>query len=126
MSRRWTCGRCAVIVSYGPEADVPTRPDGWVRDNGAWRCLRCRREDAMDEASSASTAEGRADRRRALLAFEIRRDPAAYLASHGIAGDWLPGGDELTPTMKLKGRSHGALEGAGRVAALPAGKGPRT
>jgi len=77
VSRRWTCGRCAVIVSYGPEADVPTRPDGWVRDNGAWRCLRCRREDAMDEASSASTAEGRADRRRALLAFEIDRDPAA-------------------------------------------------
>jgi len=23
---------------------------------------------------------------------------------HVVAGDWLPGGDELTPTMKLKRR----------------------
>lgn len=66
-----------MVATYGPDVEEPIRPDGWVRDNGAWRCLRCRREDAMDEASRSTTPEGRADRRRALLAFEIRRDPDA-------------------------------------------------
>jgi len=39
---------------------------------------------------------------------------------HVVAGDWLPGGDELTPTMKLKRKPIGAKYAA-EIDALYAG-----
>jgi hypothetical protein len=82
--RSWTCGRCGVVASYGADVEAPAQPIGWARDGGEWRCLRCRREDAMDMASSnGTTAEHRATRRRALTEFELRRDPSA--SDHVIA-----------------------------------------
>jgi hypothetical protein len=77
MGRHWTCGRCGVVASYGAGTAEPTQPEGWARLNGAWRCLKCRREDAMDEASTGTTSEQKAKRRRALTEFELRRDPDA-------------------------------------------------
>ena len=66
------------------DVDEPAQPIGWARERDEWRCLRCRREDAMDRASSnGTTAEHRATRRRALTEFELRRDPTA--ADHVIA-----------------------------------------
>ena len=76
-SRTWTCVRCGVVTSYGAGAAAPVQPEGWAREGGAWRCLRCRREEAMDKASTGTTSEERANRRRALTEFELRRDPDA-------------------------------------------------
>ena len=38
----------------------------------------------------------------AALAYEQRMDRLKIKKFRIVAGDWLPGGDELTPTMKLK------------------------
>ncbi|OLE36192.1 MAG: hypothetical protein AUG48_08410 [Actinobacteria bacterium 13_1_20CM_3_68_9] len=77
MGRNWTCGRCGVVASYGAGTAEPAQPDGWARHNGAWRCLKCRREDAMDEAATGTSTEQKVQRRRALTEFELRRDPDA-------------------------------------------------
>ena|SRR5436190_11975883 len=77
MGQRWKCGRCGVVASYGAGTAEPAQPEGWVHVNGGWRCLKCRREDAMDEASTGTTSEQKAKRRRALTEFELRRDPDA-------------------------------------------------
>ena len=76
-SRSWTCGRCGVVASYGAGTAVPAQPGGWARENRQWRCLKCRRDDAMDEAATGAGAEEKAQRRRALTEFELRRDPDA-------------------------------------------------
>jgi hypothetical protein len=76
-SRTWTCAGCGVVASYGAGAATPVRPEGWAKEGRDWRCLRCRREDAMDRASTGTTSEERAHRRRALTEFELKRDPDA-------------------------------------------------
>ena len=77
MGSSWTCDGCGVVASYGAGTVEPKQPEGWMREHGAWLCLRCRREHAMDEASNGTTAENKAQRRRALTEFELRRDPDA-------------------------------------------------
>jgi long-subunit acyl-CoA synthetase (AMP-forming) len=71
-------------------------------------------ELAADERVRAAVQEG-IDEANARLARveQIKR-------FHLVAGDWLPGGDELTPTMKLKRRPI-AQKYAAEIDALYAG-----
>jgi hypothetical protein len=75
--RRWTCSVCGVAVSFTGEQRAPKHPEGWKRQGKAWVCLRCRREEAMDAAASAGDADAKSIRRRALVEFELLRDPEA-------------------------------------------------
>jgi hypothetical protein len=77
-TRRWTCGGCGVTVSFPGNETAPRRPEGWAKRGKAWRCLRCRREEAMDEAAeTADASDVKSVRRRALVEFELLRDPEA-------------------------------------------------
>ena len=76
-SRTWTCARCGVVASFQPDSTQPTRPEGWAKENGEWRCLGCRREEVVDAIPLGTGTEGRTQRRRALTEFELLRDPAA-------------------------------------------------
>lgn len=78
MSKRsaWTCDGCEVNVSY-PKENAPEQPAGWAKSGKQWLCLRCRREEVMDQAAAKNGAEGWAPRRQALIEFELRRDPEA-------------------------------------------------
>ena len=78
---RWSCARCEVSVGRidGASADLP---DTWSRSEGQTYCLSCSRARASEEASDAApesiTREDRIKvRRRALIAFELARTPAA-------------------------------------------------
>jgi hypothetical protein len=72
----WTCAGCDVNVSY-PSNATPEQPAGWAKSGRSWLCLRCRREEVMDQAAAKNGAEGWAPRRQALIEFELRRDPEA-------------------------------------------------
>jgi len=72
----WTCSGCDVTVSY-PSDSTPKQPAGWAKSGRNWLCLRCRREEVMDQAAAKNGAEGWAPRRQALIEFELRRDPEA-------------------------------------------------
>jgi hypothetical protein len=77
-SDRWTCSVCGVTVSYPGNHSAPSRPEGWGRQGSAWLCLRCRREAAMDAAAAtAGDSDSKSVRRRALVEFELLRDPEA-------------------------------------------------
>jgi hypothetical protein len=78
---RWSCARCEVSVGRidGASADLP---ETWSRVEGQTYCLSCSRarasEEASDSAPESITREDRVKvRRRALIAFEIGRTPAA-------------------------------------------------
>jgi hypothetical protein len=77
MGKTWICSRCGVTASFAPGSDEPLEPSGWAQTGAEWRCLSCRRLEAV-EATGATTAKGApARRRRALTEFELLRDPAA-------------------------------------------------
>ena len=67
MTSRWT------------EGLVPKLPPNWVRDNGLFYCLVCRREraidDAIDAAGDVSTADRAKLRSSAVVDFELDRNP---------------------------------------------------
>jgi hypothetical protein len=80
-SVRWSCARCEVSVGRidGASSDLP---ETWSLCDGQTYCLSCSRARASEEASDAApesiTREDRVKlRRRALIAFEIGRTPAA-------------------------------------------------
>lgn len=78
---RWSCARCQVSVGR-IEGASSGLPDTWSRCEGETFCLSCSRARASEEASDAApesiTREDRMKvRRRALIAFEIDRTPAA-------------------------------------------------
>jgi hypothetical protein len=54
-------------------------PPNWVRENGSYYCLSCRRERAIEtalEETSQTGIEARAKvRSSAIVEFEIKRDP---------------------------------------------------
>jgi hypothetical protein len=50
---------------------------GWAKSHGEWRCLACRRAEAVEVAERGNAAGASAVRRRALTEFELLRDPAA-------------------------------------------------
>lgn len=78
---RWTCARCEVSVGRidGGRSSLPVT---WTSSAGLIYCLSCSRaraaEVASDAAPDSTSPEDRARlRRRALIAFEIGRTPAA-------------------------------------------------
>jgi hypothetical protein len=78
---RWSCARCEVSVGR-IDGGSSGLPETWSRCEGQTYCLGCSRARASEEASDAApesiTREDRAKvRRRALIAFEIGRTPAA-------------------------------------------------
>jgi hypothetical protein len=76
MTRKWSCARCGVVASFSSQG-TGQEPEGWERQGREWRCLNCRREEAMDVASTETDSEGKRLRRRALIEFELLRDPEA-------------------------------------------------
>lgn len=75
MARSWTCTRCGMTTSFQAGSKAPKQPEGWAKEKDGWRCLRCRREEVV-EAVSADGGD-KAAQRRALIEFEILRDPEA-------------------------------------------------
>jgi hypothetical protein len=78
---RWSCARCEVSVGRIDGEPEPL-PDTWTRCDGVTYCLACSRaragEAAVESAPESTTREDRAKlQRRALIAFEIARTPAA-------------------------------------------------
>lgn len=78
---RWSCARCQVSVGR-MDGGSSGLPDTWSSFDGETYCLSCSRARASDEASDSApdsiTREDRVKvRRRALIAFEIGRTPAA-------------------------------------------------
>ena len=78
---RWTCARCEVSVGRldGGRSSLPAT---WTDSDGLVYCLSCSRARAAEVASDAAPdSTSREDlvrlRRRALIAFEIGRTPAA-------------------------------------------------
>jgi hypothetical protein len=53
-------------------AELPG-PPGWAQEDGQWFCLSCRRELIVEAHRGQPAAESR----RALIEFELRRDPHA-------------------------------------------------
>jgi len=81
LATRWSCARCAVSVGRldGGESNLP---ETWSSDEGESYCLSCSRtraaEMAGDAAPDSISAEDRMRlKRRAIIAFEIDRLPAA-------------------------------------------------
>lgn len=80
-SIRWSCARCQVSVGRIDGEPEPLPPT-WTRCNEMTYCLSCSRaragEEALGSAPESSSREDRAKlQRRALIAFEIARTPAA-------------------------------------------------
>jgi hypothetical protein len=76
-----TCARCGVTSRWMAGHKHPYHPPSWAIDGGELYCLACRRERA-GEAGIADAPDGTpgADliraRQAAVIAFEIRREPA--------------------------------------------------
>ena len=75
----WTCARCE-MTSRWTEGLGAAAPPNWVRDNGLYYCLVCRRERAIDAAIEKAgpeiTAAERAKlRSSAVVEFELKRNP---------------------------------------------------
>lgn len=66
-----------MTTSFAKGSPKRSRPEGWAKEGGEWRCLRCRREIVMEKAAEDSGSEGKAAQRRALTEFELIRDPEA-------------------------------------------------
>jgi hypothetical protein len=77
-AKSWTCSDCGVRVSFAPGA-VSAWPQNWIEDASGWHCLGCRREAAMAATASGGDGDGSMaqNRRRALVEFELLRDPEA-------------------------------------------------
>ena len=80
-------------------------PSGWAQTDDGWRCLMCRRTEAVEAAGPRRAQGASARRRRALTEFEIRRDPAAP--------DWVIAKRAGCPTAKV-GSIRAALRAAVR------------
>jgi hypothetical protein len=78
--RGWICARCLMTSRFAAGHERNGPPPGWDEDGEFAYCLACRRaraaEAGCDDAGPDSTREDRAKlRARALVEFEIRRDP---------------------------------------------------
>jgi hypothetical protein len=76
----WTCARCEMKVSWAANVQHPKVPGTWIEQDGEFYCLCCRREMAAEAGlarapEDASNAERSKIRSRALIEFEIQRDP---------------------------------------------------
>jgi hypothetical protein len=81
----WKCSDCGVKVTFDRAASVkspaPSRarskPDHWVADERGWHCLRCQREAVLGQPTVEGAGTRVAQRRRALVRFELLREPGA-------------------------------------------------
>jgi hypothetical protein len=76
----WTCARCEMTLSFGPEVEQPRLPTTWAREDGLLYCLSCRREMAGEAGLEGIEDDTPSERRlqirtQARIAFEINRDP---------------------------------------------------
>ena len=76
----WTCACCEMTSRWLAGNEPPELPPHWVREDGEFYCLACRRQRAaqagLESAPSEATGEERVKlRRTALIEFEIERDP---------------------------------------------------
>lgn len=76
-SPRWTCVDCAMVASFSAPVPRSAQPSGWRRGARGWLCLDCQREEVRASVPTTNDANGRNKRRRALVEFELRRDPQA-------------------------------------------------
>lgn len=76
--KEFTCGRCEVHSRWTEGLGTPTPPN-WVKVDGLYYCLVCRREraidDAIERAGDVSTADRAKLRSSAVVDFELERDP---------------------------------------------------
>ena len=72
----WTCQRCGVVAHFA-HSEPADHPNGWANTELGWRCLGCRRSEAIEAAKPAGSGVRAATRRRALIEFELIRDPLA-------------------------------------------------
>ncbi len=77
--KEWTCARCE-MKSRWTEGLGASAPPHWVRDNGLYYCLVCRRERAIDAAiekagPEITTADRAKLRSSAVVEFELERNP---------------------------------------------------
>ena len=76
--KEFTCARCEVVSRWTEGLGAATPPN-WVKQNGLYYCLVCRRERAVDDAIAAAGDVSTADRAKlrssAVVDFEIARDP---------------------------------------------------
>ena len=76
--KEFTCARCEVTSRWTEGLGAATPPN-WVKENGLYYCLVCRRERAIDDAiakaGDVSTADRAKLRSSAVVDFEIARDP---------------------------------------------------
>jgi hypothetical protein len=75
-----TCDGCRVTVRWMDGAENRGMPESWAKSRRGTYCLHCRRamaaDEAVESASDKSTREERAKlRARAVVEFEVRRDP---------------------------------------------------
>lgn len=83
-AKDWECSDCGVRVRFDLGAQdslavtaAPSQPANWVADDGGWHCLRCQREAVLDAVSDEGEGTRAQQRRRALVEFELLREPAA-------------------------------------------------
>jgi hypothetical protein len=81
----WKCSDCGVRVTFDLAAPVESpapstarsKPDHWVADERGWHCLRCQREAVLNQPTVEGAGTLAAQRRRALVQFELLREPGA-------------------------------------------------
>jgi hypothetical protein len=81
----WECSECGVRVKFdlAGRRDAPApdtaraKPDNWVADERGWHCLRCQREAVLNQPIVEGAGTLAQQRRRALVRFELLREPAA-------------------------------------------------
>jgi hypothetical protein len=66
-----------MVSRFSAPVSRSARPSGWRRGARGWLCLDCQREEVRAAVPSARDTDGRAARRRALVEYELRRDPEA-------------------------------------------------
>jgi hypothetical protein len=83
-AKDWECSDCGVRVTFdlgagrdSPAAAARSQPDHWVADERGWHCLRCQREAVANKPAVEGAGTGAQQRRRALVEFELLREPAA-------------------------------------------------
>ncbi len=78
-TKEWRCARCR-MTSRWTEGLGASAPPNWIRADGLYYCLVCRRERAIDAAiekagPEISTADRAKLRSSAVVDFELERNP---------------------------------------------------
>ena len=82
-AKDWECSDCGVRVTFDlagrrdSPAPARSKPDYWVADERGWHCLRCQREAVLNQPTVDGAGTPAQQRRRALVRFELLREPAA-------------------------------------------------